>query len=152
MGRLTPSEKRRQEAEASVLRAQVKQSRPAPMKPPAGWNEAPYRELPDYEQRLVLDPRMVSYGAVADLLVAKWEAAQPGVKPGTGQEDAILAEMDARREESLQAERNHKRGLRRGAHFVSGRIRDGRWVEVFKLPAVDRDGTVRPGRGPYVEV
>jgi hypothetical protein len=134
MARLTPSQRRKQRDEAATLRVQMRQSQPVPMKPPAGYGAEPWVEPPAYEERVIQNPAFASLGPISDLLVMQWAARQPGVKPGTGLEADVLAEMDARREEALAEERNRKHGTPRGARFSTGRIVDGRYVSWWALP------------------
>lgn len=134
MARLTPSQRRKQRDEAATLRVQMRQSRPAPMRPPAGFGEQPYPEPPPYEERRIEHPSFASLGVVADQLVLAWSARQPGVKPGTGLEADLIAEMDAKREEALAEERNRKSGVPRGARFVTGRIVGGEYHTFWSLP------------------
>jgi hypothetical protein len=134
MARLTPSQRRKQRDEAATLRVQMRQSRPAPMRPPSGFGADPYAPEPVYEEREIPHPAFASLGPVADLAVMQWAARQTGVRPGSMLEAEVVEQMDERRAEALAADRNRRDGAPRGARFSTGRIRDGKYVSWWSLP------------------
>jgi len=137
------SKKGQRLAEEAWYRYQT-QARPAPLAPPESvLASGGYEAVEPLDVRRISIAEQTGESIGMALAYEKHLAAHAPSSPPSGsfEEEAVLAEIESLRADEQARDEAKKRGFRAKAHLVSGRIRDGRWVEVYRL-----------ARGRFVEV